>query len=137
MHASRKIRVLLVDDHDALRASLRRLVEFLPWAEVVSEAADGEQAVALARALKSDVVLMDLHMPDLDGLAATARLRVEVPKVKVLLVSAQKDPEYLARALAVGAVGFLCKAEEPEVIWSAIAQAAGLRAVTLRHFSGY
>jgi DNA-binding NarL/FixJ family response regulator len=127
MNARRQIRVLVADDHDGIRASLRELVEFFPWFVVVSEACDGEEAVALACELAPDLVLMDLHMPRLDGLSATARLREKAPHVKVLLLSCDADYEYAARALAVGAVGFLRKDEEPEVLWAAVAQAAGLQ----------
>ncbi len=123
--AWRKIRVLLVDDHVAVRASLRQTIEFLPWLEVVAEAGDGAQGLAMARELQPDVVLMDIQMPGVGGLEAAAQLHREAPEIKVLLLSGHPDTRYATRALAVGAVGLLNKDAEPEELWMAVAQAAG------------
>lgn len=121
-----RMRVMVADDHAAVRTSLRDLVEFLPWAEVVGEANDGEEAVKIAGKLRPDVVLMDVCMPRLDGFDASAQICREVPGVRVLLLSVDPDPRGSVRALAVGAVGLLRKDLEPEELWAELARIAGL-----------
>jgi len=85
------IRVILADDHTLLRAGLRSLLEELPGIEVVAEAADGRQALALVEAHRPDVVMFDIAMPHLSGLDVTARLSQEQPEAKVLILSMHKD----------------------------------------------
>lgn len=103
------IRVLLADDQGLFREALRTLLEVQPGIEVVGEAGDGDEAVRRSAELHPDVVLMDLRMPVLDGIAATARLRAEQPDVRVLALTTFDDDEDVFAALRAGAVGYLLK----------------------------
>jgi DNA-binding NarL/FixJ family response regulator len=104
-----KLQVLLVDDHPVVRNGLRTLIEAEPDLEVVGEAIDGESAVLEAARLRPDVVVMDLSMPGMGGVEATARIRRECPDVWVVVLSAHEDRAYLHRSLAAGATGFVLK----------------------------
>ncbi|MBO0898685.1 response regulator transcription factor [Cellulomonas sp. zg-ZUI199] len=103
------IRVLLADDQALFREALTTLLEVQPGIQVVGEAADGEEAVRASAAARPDVVLMDLRMPVLDGIAATARLRTEQPDVRVIALTTFDDDEDVLAALRAGAVGYLLK----------------------------
>jgi DNA-binding NarL/FixJ family response regulator len=103
------VRVLLVDDQALFREALAVLLEVRAEIEVVGEAADGAAALERSAALQPDVVLMDLHMPVLDGIAASRRLRVEQPGVRVLALTTFDDDEDVFAALRAGAVGYLLK----------------------------
>jgi DNA-binding NarL/FixJ family response regulator len=103
------VRVLLVDDQALFREALATLLEVRDEIEVLGEAADGAAALRQAAVLRPDVVLMDLHMPVLDGIAATRRLRVEQPEVRVLALTTFDDDEDVFAALRAGAVGYLLK----------------------------
>ncbi len=103
------IRVLVVDDQAIVRDGLITVLELLPDIAVVAAAADGEQAVALAVTERPDVVLMDLRMPLLDGVAATARIAADVPSAAVLVLTTYADDESLVAALRAGARGYLTK----------------------------
>ena len=103
------VRVLLVDDQALFREALGTLLDARPEVEVVGEAGDGHQALERAAALAPDVVLMDLHMPVLDGIGATRRLRVEQPGVRVLALTTFDDDEDVFAALRAGALGYLLK----------------------------
>ncbi|MEU1405439.1 response regulator transcription factor [Streptomyces sp. NPDC005728] len=105
------IRVLLADDQALLRATFRILIDTCDGMEVVAEAADGAEALALARALRPDVVLMDIRMPGPDGLAATAAVCGDrnLTGTRVLILAAFDADEYVVQALRAGASGFLCK----------------------------
>jgi DNA-binding NarL/FixJ family response regulator len=103
------VRVLIVDDQALFREALAALLEVQPEIEVVGEAGDGEQAVRLAAELRPEVVLMDLRMPVLDGIAATSRLRLEQPDVRVLALTTFDDDADVFAALRAGAVGYLLK----------------------------
>jgi DNA-binding NarL/FixJ family response regulator len=106
---TRPVRVLIVDDQALFREALATLLEVQPEIEVVGEAGDGEQALRRAAELVPDVVLMDLRMPVLDGIAATTRLRVEQPGVRVLALTTFDDDADVFAALRAGAVGYLLK----------------------------
>jgi DNA-binding NarL/FixJ family response regulator len=106
--AGAPVRVLLADDHGAIRAGLRLMLEQAPDVTVVGEAADGAAAVANARALRPDVVLMDIRMPGTDGIAATRQIAAEGLAAVVALTTFDLD-EYLFGVLRAGAVGFLLK----------------------------
>ncbi|PSL51700.1 LuxR family two component transcriptional regulator [Saccharothrix carnea] len=103
------VRVLIVDDQALFREALATLLEVQPEIEVVGEAGDGEQAVRLCAELRPDVVLMDLRMPVLDGIAATDRLRVEQPGVRVLALTTFDDDADVFAAVRAGALGYLLK----------------------------
>jgi DNA-binding NarL/FixJ family response regulator len=103
------VRVLIVDDQALFREALATLLEVQPEIDVVGEAADGAQAVGLCAELCPDVVLMDLRMPVLDGIAATARLRAEQPGVRVLALTTFDDDAAVFAAVRAGAVGYLLK----------------------------
>ena len=102
------MRILLADDHRILRDGIRRGLE-AAGEEVVGEAANGEEAVELTRATKPDVVLMDLSMPVLDGVAATRRINEEMPLTKVVVLTMNDDPQRTRAAIGAGAVGYLTK----------------------------
>lgn len=106
---SAPVRVLLVDDQALFREALATLLGVRGEVEVVGEAGDGDEALRRSAALRPDVVLMDLHMPVLDGIAATRRLRAEQPAVRVLALTTFDDDEDVFSALRAGAVGYLLK----------------------------
>jgi len=103
------LRVVLADDHEVVRAGLRALVEATPEMEVVGEAADGAEAVARARTLAPDVVVMDVSMPGMDGAEATERIARDSPGVKVIALTAHDDRAHLMRLLQAGAAGYVLK----------------------------
>ncbi|WP_344247088.1 response regulator transcription factor [Isoptericola hypogeus] len=119
----RPVRVLLADDHAAIRAGLRLLLDAAPDVEVVGEAADGTAAVTNARALRPDVVLMDLRMPGVDGIAAT-RAIVGERLAEVLVLTTFDLDEYVDGALRAGAAGFLLKSAEPAALVDAVRRVA-------------
>ncbi|MFF8551663.1 response regulator [Streptomyces sp. NPDC015501] len=114
------IRVLIADDQLLVRRGLALMLGPEPAVEVVGEAADGAQAVELARRLRPDVVVMDIRMPVLDGIAATERLTREAPDCRVLALSTFDMDEYVVAALRAGACGFLPKDVSPEELVTAL-----------------
>ncbi|MEV6792932.1 response regulator transcription factor [Streptomyces sp. NPDC051320] len=116
------IRVLLADDQSLVRAGFRALLGAQPDIEVVAEAADGVQALSSARQLRPDVVLMDIRMPVLDGLAATRRITEDrhLHEVKVVMLTTFELDEYVFEAIRSGASGFLVKDTEPEELVRAV-----------------
>jgi DNA-binding NarL/FixJ family response regulator len=105
----RPLRVLVVDDQQLVREGLTALLDLTDGVEALGCAADGEQALTMIAELRPDVVLMDLRMPVLDGIAATARVRDEFPSVAVVVLTTYADDESIAGALAAGARGYLTK----------------------------
>jgi len=106
-----KIRILLADDHALVREGIRRVLEEDPEFEVVAEAVDGEEAVALAREHRPDVAVVDISMPRASGFEVTARLQSEAASTHVLILSMHDDVEYVMRAVRAGARGYLLKDE--------------------------
>ncbi|MFE4696991.1 response regulator [Streptomyces sp. NPDC056738] len=121
------IRVVLADDQALLRSAFRVLVDSEPDMEVVGEAADGAQAVAVTREERADVVLMDIRMPGTDGLAATRQITADpgLAHVRVVMLTTFEVDEYVVQSLRAGASGFLGKGAEPEELLNAIRIAAG------------
>ncbi|HPA79679.1 MAG TPA: response regulator transcription factor [Thermoanaerobaculales bacterium] len=103
------MRILLADDHKLFRDGLRTLFEQKPGIKIVGETDNGRAAVRLARELAPDVVVMDIGMPELNGMEATRQIRAELPRVKVLAVSMHADRQYVAGMLAAGASGYVLK----------------------------
>ena len=118
------IRVLLVDDQAVVRRALRRRFQLEPDIEVVGEASTGREALTLAQTLTPDVVLMDIEMPEMDGIEATTTLRRVVPKTRVVILSIYNDAQTRGRAQAAGAVAWVEKRGVTETLLAAIRQAA-------------
>jgi DNA-binding NarL/FixJ family response regulator len=114
------IRILLADDHAMVRQGLRAFLGLSKDLQTVGEAADGRQAVEQARLAKPDVVLMDVRMPDLDGISATRELLATFPAVKVVILTTFEQDDYIFGALRAGASGFLLKRTRPEELVGAI-----------------
>jgi DNA-binding NarL/FixJ family response regulator len=118
------IKVLLADDEAMIRAGVRAILASDPEIEVVTEAADGGEAVELGRRHRPHVALVDIRMPRLDGLAATAELRRAVPETAVVILTTFGEDAYIARALEAGAAGFLLKAGNPHELIASVHAAA-------------
>jgi DNA-binding NarL/FixJ family response regulator len=118
------IRIVLADDHSLIRNSLSRMLATQPDFEIVGTAADGSVALQMVRDLAPDVVLMDLHMPVLDGVGAIGVVTRDHPDIAVIALSAFEDPTQVSKALAAGAQGYLTKDVEPEVLFAGIRAAA-------------
>jgi NarL family two-component system response regulator LiaR len=114
------IRVLVVDDHAVVREGLRAFLELQERIEVVGEAADGDEAIAAAERLRPDVILMDLVMPRLDGVAAMRALRERVPSARVIVLTSFLDDDKLLPALRAGAAGYLLKNAQPQELARAV-----------------
>ncbi len=120
MTCEKRITVLLADDNRLFRKGLRKLLEADSTIEVVGEAVNGRQAVAMTRKLRPAVVIMDISMPGLNGLDATHQIRQAIPDAKVLILSAHGDDAYVERAKALGAAGYLIKQTSVDLLSEAI-----------------
>jgi two-component system, NarL family, response regulator LiaR len=118
------IRVLIADDHSVVRQGLRMFLKLDPEVEIVGEVATGEEALQLARELLPDVVLMDLLMPGMGGVAATGMIRSELPDVEVIALTSVLDDEAVTGAIRAGAIGYLLKNTEADELRRAIKSAA-------------
>jgi DNA-binding NarL/FixJ family response regulator len=116
----RPVRVLIVEDDALMRAGLRGVLGDDPTLEVVGEASDGRDAVRRTRLLSPDIVLMDIRMPDLDGIAATRDVLAAFPDVKVMILTTFEQDDYIFGALSAGASGFLLKRTRPEDLLAAV-----------------
>ncbi|MGW6978309.1 response regulator [Streptomyces sp. NPDC054932] len=117
---SRPVRVLVADDEAMVRAGVRAILARDPHIDVVAEAGDGNQALALTRRHRPDVVLLDIQMPGLDGLTTVARLRQEPTAVGVIMLTTFGQDDYITRALEEGADGFLLKADDPRELLNGV-----------------
>src|SRR6266704_2991563 len=112
-----KIRILLADDHTILRAGLKMMLNAQPDMEVIGEAQDGRQALHEAQRLQPDVILMDITMPDMNGIEATKQIKRAQPEIKVLVLTMHENDEYVFQALRAGASGYMLKeAADTELI---------------------
>jgi two-component system, NarL family, response regulator LiaR len=118
------IRVLITDDHGVVRQGLRMFLSLDPELEVVGEAANGQEAVAMARELEPDVVLMDLLMPVMDGIGATEAIRAELPEVEVIALTSVLEDASVTGAVRAGAIGYLLKDTDAEELHRAIKAAS-------------
>lgn len=114
------IKVLIVDDHELVRVGIRKLLQEFKEIEVVGDSQSGEDAVAIARDLKPDVVLMDVKMPGIGGLEATKRILRMNPQLKIIVVTACFEEPFPSRLLQAGACGYITKSASPEEVISAI-----------------
>jgi DNA-binding NarL/FixJ family response regulator len=111
------LRILLVDDHLLFRKGLMRLLDVQPNFSVVGEARDGLEAIEETRQLRPDVVLMDINMPNCDGLEATRRIKAQMPEIKVVMLTVSDDEQDLVTAVKYGADGYLLKDIQPEELF--------------------
>src|SRR5262245_20459947 len=109
MDSSRIIRILIVDDHEVVRRGLSMFLKAFPDFELVGEASDGREALALCKQVRPDVVLMELVMPDTDGVSAARAIRERFPETQIIALSTFKDEEAVRQMLRAGAVGYLLK----------------------------
>jgi len=114
------IRTILADDHTLTRAGLRLLLEQIDYVEVLGEASNGREVVALAKKYSPRLVLMDISMPELNGIEATSRIAKEVPSARVIILSAHSDEEHVLGALRAGAAGYLLKSAATQELQAAV-----------------
>jgi pilus assembly protein CpaE len=126
MPAQEKIRVLVVDDIAETRDIIRRQLQFDAMIEVVGLAGNGREAIELAQQTKPDVILMDINMPDMDGIVATETIRRKIPYVQIVILSVQNDSSYMRRAMLAGARDFLAKPPSTDELTKAIRQAGAM-----------
>jgi DNA-binding NarL/FixJ family response regulator len=115
-----KIRVLIVDDHSVVRMGLRMFFDHQPDIEVVGEATDGSEGVAMARRLEPDVILMDLLMPNMDGITAIGRIKAELPETEIVTMTSFIEEEKVTSALEAGASGYVLKDADAEEVAAAV-----------------
>jgi NarL family two-component system response regulator LiaR len=120
-------RLLIVDDHELVRESTQLMLEGEPDLEVVGEAVDGRHALELCRQLHPDLVLMDVRMPEMDGLRATRAIKEEMPSISILLVSAYDSEDYRREARSAGAAGYVLKDADRQQLLEAVRMALGRR----------
>ena len=121
-----KIRVVIVDDIAETRENIRKLLQFEPDVEVVGVARTGREAIDISKDVKPDVLLMDINMPDMDGIAATEIIRKVVPFAQIVILSIQNDPNYMRRAMLAGARDFLTKPPTIDELNAAIRRAGAM-----------
>ncbi len=124
--AGEPIRILIVDDVAETRENIKRVLQFEPDLEVVGTAQNGHEGIALTTELQPDVVIMDINMPDMDGIKATEEIRQRLPFVQIVILSVQSDPSYMRRAMLAGARDFLTKPPVIEELINAVRRAGKL-----------
>ncbi|RKQ35584.1 response regulator [Oceanobacillus halophilus] len=120
MSVDKRIRIILIDDHKLFREGVKRILEFEPTFEVVAEGNDGSEAAKLVKENNPDVVLMDINMPNINGVQATADLVRYFPNTKVIILSIHDDESYVTHALKTGAQGYLLKEMDADALIEAI-----------------
>jgi pilus assembly protein CpaE len=126
MPSGEKIRVIIVDDVSETRENVRKLLQFESDVDVVGVARTGREAIQLSQDVQPDVVLMDINMPDMDGISATEQIRARLPAVQVIILSVQGDQNYMRRAMLAGARDFLTKPPMGDELISAIRRAGSM-----------
>lgn len=126
MPALEKIRVLIVDDIAETRENIRRMLQFDTNIEVAGSARTGREAIQLTQQLKPDVVVMDINMPDMDGITATQEVKKKIPYIQVVILSVQSDPSYMRKAMLAGARDFLAKPPMIDDLTSAVRRAGAM-----------
>lgn len=116
------IKVLLADDHSIVRAGLRSLIDETGDIKVVVEASGGREAIKQALAQKPDVAVVDISMPDIDGLEVISRLHSDMPKLPILVLTMHEEEQYVVRSISLGAMGYITKRSAPEQLVGAIRQ---------------
>jgi DNA-binding NarL/FixJ family response regulator len=111
------MRILIADDHEMIRRGVRSLLEETSQYHVCGEAADGQDAIEKARQLKPDLILMDISMPNLNGLEATREIRRILPRIDVIILSQHEARQMVEQACSVGARGFVVKSSFPAICW--------------------
>src|SRR5215203_4629549 len=120
MEEATPARILIADDHALVREGLRTMLSGEDGIEVIAEANDGQQALTLCRELQPDLILMDVRMPVMDGLEATRKIKQEMPKTSVMIVTMHENPDYLFEAVKAGAAGYVLKDASGERLLSAV-----------------
>lgn len=115
-----KIKVVIADDHAVMRVGIRNILTRSNEICVVGEASDGQQAITLIDELKPDVLILDMEMPVMDGVEVARRMQISASPVRILVLSAYDDRQYILEMLSMGAYGYLIKDEAPEVIVDAV-----------------
>ncbi|GAB4499800.1 MAG: response regulator [Anaerolineales bacterium] len=124
--SNEKTRVLIVDDIAETRENIRKLLQFENDVEVVGAARTGKEAVELSKEIKPDVILMDINMPDMDGITATEKIKQVLPYAQIVILSVQNDPNYMRRAMMAGARDFLAKPPMVDELTAAIRRAGAM-----------
>ena len=120
----KKIKVMLVDDHAVVRAGYKILLKNIDTIEVVAEAANGEESLQLSKDCNPDVIVMDISLPGMGGIEAIKRIMYDNPKAKILVFSMHEEVVFVERAFQVGAIGYMTKSTDPEMLSKAISQVA-------------
>lgn len=114
------IKIILADDHALLRQGIRNVLELDPDLQVIGEAGDGEETIRLVAELKPDVVLLDINMPDMNGIEVTKRVCLKSPRTRIIILTMHDDETYVAEVIKAGAMGYLLKEVEPSMLVNAI-----------------
>ena len=120
---ARPVRILVADDHQPMRSAFATILTYGQGLEVVGEAHDGREAVLKCEELRPDLILMDLSMPEMDGIEATRAIRERLPTTVVLVVTAHEDEDLMLRAIRAGAAGYVLKGDEPSRLIAAVREA--------------
>ena len=121
--ARKPARLVIADDHDLARAGLRGILEGERGIEIVGEASDGKTALSICRRLQPDVMLLDLRMPDLDGLAVAREVRKHCPRTRVIMVTMYENPDYVREAMRAGVSGYILKYSTQQEVIKAVREA--------------